>query len=452
MKNDDVELIQRILAGDDSAFTKLVRKYQKQVHALAWRKIGDFHIAEEITQDTFLKVYQKLPTLKEPHRFAGWLYVIAARLCLAWLRKKGLETQSLEETELELVEKATYSEYVAEENAKNTVEAQREVVKKLLARLQESERTVIILHYFGEMTCEEISRFLGVSASTVKSRLRRARLRLKKAKPLLRETLNGFQLSTNLTENIMREIAHLKPAAPSGGKPLVPWAMAASTAVLVVMMLGIGNQYFVRFQQPYSFDAASEMTVDIIEAPVVLALEAKPHLRTQPGISTVASKGAGFTPNAVQPEYVSRFLPTQTKNVVLNDEELSQDVLSIFRTPAAGYQDYTVVEIDTTAFKDGGMLAIDIWVGSAAAAGAFILFTSDSERATDGMPKGVLASASGIPRGKSGRITHRFDEGTVFKLGATGNSFSGEEKVNSFLAKISIAPELGKKTDMMGRL
>ncbi len=57
MKNNDVELIHRILDGDDTAFSTLVGKYQKQVHALAWRKIGDFHIAEEITQDTFLKAY-----------------------------------------------------------------------------------------------------------------------------------------------------------------------------------------------------------------------------------------------------------------------------------------------------------------------------------------------------------------------------------------------------------
>ena len=53
MKESDVELIQRILNGDDSAFTVLVKRYQKWVHALAWRKIGDFHIAEEITQDIF---------------------------------------------------------------------------------------------------------------------------------------------------------------------------------------------------------------------------------------------------------------------------------------------------------------------------------------------------------------------------------------------------------------
>ena len=71
MKNSDVELIHRILDGDDSAFSELVNKYQKPVHALVWRKIGDFHIAEEITQDTFLKAYERLGTLKQPQRFTG---------------------------------------------------------------------------------------------------------------------------------------------------------------------------------------------------------------------------------------------------------------------------------------------------------------------------------------------------------------------------------------------
>ena len=120
---------------------------------------------------------------------------------------------------------------------------------------------------------------------------------------------------------------------------------------------------------------------------------------------------------------------------MLNDEEPSQEVLNIFHTPATGYQDYTVVEIDATAFKDGGLLTIDLWIGSAEAAGAFILFASDSEHPTDGMPEIILTSASGIVPGKGGRLSHRFDEGTHFKLGATGNSFSGDGKVNSFPRK-----------------
>ena len=112
MKTTDVELIHRVLDGDDTAFTVLVKKYQKPVHALVWRKIGDFHIAEEITQDTFLKAYQELATLKKPQSFSSWLYVIAANNCSTWLRKKRLRTEPLEDARLQ---KATYSGYVVAE-------------------------------------------------------------------------------------------------------------------------------------------------------------------------------------------------------------------------------------------------------------------------------------------------------------------------------------------------
>ena len=294
MKNNDAELIQRVLEGDDNAFAALVRKYQKQVHALAWRKIGDFHIAEEITQDTFLKAYKKLATLKKPQRFVSWLYVIAANRCNSWLRKKRLRTQpleQLEEIDNEQLQKAAYSRYVTEENERTTAEAQRDVVKKLLAKLQESERTVITLHYFAEMSCPEIGAFLGVSANTIKSRLRRAQQRLKKEEPIIREALENFQITPNLTESIMHEVSRIKPTAPTGGKPFFPWTIAASTMAVVLLMLGIGtHQYAIHFQQPYNFNATSEMKIDIIEAPLVLKLAVKTDARTQPRNPDVSSK------------------------------------------------------------------------------------------------------------------------------------------------------------------
>ena len=315
MKNNDAQLIQRVLAGDDTAFSVLVRKYQKPVHALAWRKVGDFHVAEEITQDTFLKAYQKLALLKEPQRFLSWLYVIATNHCKAWLRKKRLRTESLENTENMALEKATYSGYVISENEQTAIEAQREVVKKLLAKLQESERTIVTLRYFGEMSSAEIGEFLGISANTVRSRLRRAQERLKREEPMIREALENFQITPNLTENIMREVARLKPIAPSGSKPLVPWAIGVSTLAVVLLMLGIGNQHLSRFQKPYSFDATSEMTVEIIEAPVVLNLEAKPDIRTQLGGATASDED---TASEKQPNDTPAFQNSQTWNLPEN--------------------------------------------------------------------------------------------------------------------------------------
>ena len=291
MKNSDTQLINRVLNGDDTAFSKLVKKYQKQVHALAWRKIGDFHIAEEITQDTFLRAYQKLRTLKKPQRFASWLYVIATNRCNTWLHKKQSRTQLLKNKGGAQPEKPSYSEYVVQENERISVQAQREVVKKLLAKLEESERTVMTLHYFAEMSCTEIGAFLGVSANTVKSRLRRAQQRLKREEPTIREALEHFKISPNLTETIMREVSRVKLDAPFSSKPLVPWAVAASTLAVVLLMLGFGNhQYLTRFQKPYSFDAPSEMTVDIIDALVVANLESKIDVRTQIGSTNAVDK------------------------------------------------------------------------------------------------------------------------------------------------------------------
>ena len=150
MKYTDAELIQRVLDGDDAAFTELVKKYQKSVHALAWKKVQDFHIAEDITQETFLRAYKSLSNLKEPQSFASWLYVIAANNCKTWLSKKRLQTQLLESANSAELERESYSSYVSSENERASVAAQRDVVKKLLAKLQESDRTVINFITSGE--------------------------------------------------------------------------------------------------------------------------------------------------------------------------------------------------------------------------------------------------------------------------------------------------------------
>ena len=290
MKNNDAQLVQRTLAGDQSAFSTLVRRYQKPVHALVWRKIGDFHIAEEITQDIFLRVYKKLQTLKNPNRFAGWLYVIAARRCFAWCKKKQIPMKSLDAMSTEELEELAYVQYRAEQKDEEVSEQQREVVKRLLQKLPESERTVVTLHYLGDMTCEDISQFLGVSPNTVKSRLHRARKRLKQAEHIVRENLGGFQFTAVLTENVLQEIARIKPTAPSGSKPWMPWAVAASTAVLVVLLMGSGTQYLSRFQQPYSFDATSEMTVELVDTSVVSTSKQKRSLRNQIGNADTPGK------------------------------------------------------------------------------------------------------------------------------------------------------------------
>ena len=218
MKNDDAKWIERILVGDEAAFTALVKKYEKQIHAFVWRRVRDYHAAEEITQDTFLRAYEKLGTLRNPNRFSGWLYMIATRCFLTWLAEKRNPMQSLEAMSEAEVEALFYTQYMAEQTKRSATEKQREIVEYLLQKLTAHERTVVALHYLSEMSCEEIGDFLEMSPNTVKSRLHRARQRLRKEAPMVREALGGSHVSDDLMEDVMKWIQMNEPgvAVPVG--------------------------------------------------------------------------------------------------------------------------------------------------------------------------------------------------------------------------------------------
>ena len=295
-KKNDVQLIRRILLGDDEAFNALVRKHQKGIHALAWRKVGDFHIAEEITQDTFLQVYKNLAQLKNPNQFAGWMYVIASRLCLKWLQKHKNTSviHSLEDTPVEEIDESSYTHHASEQRQTEITENRHELVKKLLAKLPESERTIVTLYYLGEMTAKEIGKYLGVSVNTVKSRLRRGRKRLQEQQEelLVSETLGSIPFPAHVTERIMEQVADMKPIPPPVGKPLLPWAAFGTAVALVILLLGASNQYLARFQKPYSFEAESEPTIEIVDAPIVLDTVSKPSIRNQFGRAAIPGKSS----------------------------------------------------------------------------------------------------------------------------------------------------------------
>ena len=98
----------------------------------------------------------------------------------------------------------------------------------------------------------------------------------------------------------MREISRMTPTAPATNKPVIPWALSAASAVLVLLLMGVGTQYLSRFQRPYDLNATSERTVEIIEANFVLDSPAKPAARNQVGSSATPGRnpGAGQKPDA----------------------------------------------------------------------------------------------------------------------------------------------------------
>ena len=123
-------------------------------------------------------------------------------------------------------------------------------------------------------------------------------------------------------------------------------------------------------------------------------------------------------------------------SVVLTHEHSEKEVLSVFRTSETESQGYTLIEINATAFKEGGVLTIDVWVGESEVSGSFDLFAADT---TELVPDNALVSVRDIPTNQREVVEYSFNRGQVFKLGAIGSS-SEKGKINGFLAKISVEP------------
>ena len=326
MKNDDAKWIGRILTGDEAAFTALLKKYEKQIHAFVWKRVKDYHIAEEITQDTFLKAYEKLDTLRDPDRFSGWLYMIATRCSLTWLGERRIPMQSLEAISKAEIEALFYAQYMAEQTEKLGTEKQREVVEYLLQKLPAQERTAVALHYLSEMTCEEIGDFLEISPNTVKSQLHRARERLKQEESVVHETLGGFQHSDDLMEDIMNWTQVNEPgvAVPVG-------TLTKTSDRMLYAVMGYENIY----KLPFGEDEWQLVNADFLRQGTEGNIPIAEHNGTLYIIRSdemFASTDGGKTWNSIGPcpnGHVRELLVTEdTFYIVLNE--------GIFRSDDAG--------------------------------------------------------------------------------------------------------------------
>ena len=132
--------------------------------------------------------------------------------------------------------------------------------------------------------------------------------------------------------------------------------------------------------------------------------------------------------------------------VVLTNEKSEQEVLSVFRSLETDSYEYTIVEVDVTTMKNGGILTIEIWIGDADLAGSFDLFAGDTQPPVELLPENALVSARNILPDERKTINYRFSQGSVFKLGAIGEA-SEKAKINGFLATMSVKPILNNKSE-----
>jgi RNA polymerase sigma factor (sigma-70 family) len=170
----DIFYIEQVLAGNINAFSFIVDRHKDKAYNLAFRICGNHEDAEEIAQDSFLKVYKSLRGFKMKSSFSTWLYRIVYNTAISKVRIKKKGVLSLEDFP------ADATDFIG--NNTSEEEAEKEYRSSLLSfalqKINEDERGLISLHYYEDMSIEEISDITGISKSNVKVRMFRARQKM----------------------------------------------------------------------------------------------------------------------------------------------------------------------------------------------------------------------------------------------------------------------------------
>ncbi|TWR30533.1 sigma-70 family RNA polymerase sigma factor [Mucilaginibacter pallidiroseus] len=175
-KFTDTELIEQTLAGNQSAYADLVKRHQRFVFTLAMRFAKGREDAEEIAQDCFIKAYKSLSSFQQQSKFSTWLYSIVYTTSMTFLRKKRVDTTSIDDeaTFIQIEGRASgFDEHSADNRSRSFY------LNQAIGQLLPDDATIITMFYKGEQSLEEIAQVLGIEANTVKVKLFRARQRLK---------------------------------------------------------------------------------------------------------------------------------------------------------------------------------------------------------------------------------------------------------------------------------
>jgi RNA polymerase sigma-70 factor (ECF subfamily) len=176
----DETLIAAVAGGDESAFGMLYDRYVKAVYSLALRITQDQGLAEEITQEAFVRLWRNAATFtSERGRFASWLLGVTHHLAIDQLRRRQARPQAVASTDDLPVQGLADIRTDVEEEAWLSV--RRELIQRALAQLPEPQRRVIELAYFGGLTHVEIAALVGDPLGTVKTRMRLGLQKLREA-------------------------------------------------------------------------------------------------------------------------------------------------------------------------------------------------------------------------------------------------------------------------------
>jgi len=178
---EESEILRRCLAGDERAYRELIQRYQRQVYSVALRMVRRNEDAEDLTQETFVRMFRALDRYDPSRPFAAWLFTITSRLCIDHLRRRKVNPVSLFQRDAETDEEWTMQVedrgLKPDEVTSHAEEEQR--TQDLIDSLPEHYRIVVLLRHQQDLSYEEIAEALSLPLGTVKARIHRARALLK---------------------------------------------------------------------------------------------------------------------------------------------------------------------------------------------------------------------------------------------------------------------------------
>lgn len=181
--SEEAELVRRVQARDEIAFRELVERYQAKVFSIIYGILRNRNDAEDIAQQVFAKIYFSIGSFDLRSSLLTWIYRITVNECYDYLRKRRVRKLVYEsdfsEEDVRRMENA--GDRVDESRPMDTALAQRDLVVKLLEKLSEEDRTLILLKEVEGHSVEELAEMTGLNQNTIKVKLFRARQKLLKA-------------------------------------------------------------------------------------------------------------------------------------------------------------------------------------------------------------------------------------------------------------------------------
>jgi len=181
MSEEIKDLVSKFIEGDQSAFTDLVGRYKKKVYSVAYQMLGNQLDADEVTQETFVRIYNRRKQLKNVNYFSSFLMRIATNYAIDLIRKRQKRFVSVEEeSEMQSSASVELSEKI---DRPDQIYEKREILRKIkqtIEQLPPKQRVTVILHDIEGFTKPEVAEILGCPQATVRSNLHIARSKLRK--------------------------------------------------------------------------------------------------------------------------------------------------------------------------------------------------------------------------------------------------------------------------------